>query len=819
MSGYGQFAEHYLAAGWSPLPLPDGKKTPPPSGWTGVDAPMVSFADMADWCTSGIPAKGKRPAVSPAEIRAGNIALRMPVDVVGIDVDAYKPETDAVMLELSTRLGALPPTWRSSSRTDGRSGIYLYRLPRAVTKIGDVAKGAVETIHHGWRYAVVGPSTHPGDDRTAPGAIYRWFAPDGGSKAPKVDALPFLPEPWVAFLEERGADTKLRETSTEPTVARDDLDPAERVRLDSYLVTAVNGILGDLRESASWPVGYTDGRKRGWEKLQADKAIRLAGLALADWNTLTMAEAERIFVEAAPTGGQWTKHDVVAKFHSQVSRATPTPPPAPSKFDIFANAMMSPAPDSGGGADATGTAAVKRPFDDRGLAERVYEQQHGRLLYLRDTGTWARWHAERWEIDVEAGQRAVQRVVELAPAAERHLYADMSLSDYGKLTAHCRVDRTTSTATSYLRKTGAMDARLTDFDQHPDLLLVGNGVVNLRTGDLLANAPEMLLMKGTDVALDTVTPPAEFLAWLAWAQPDPAMREYLQLIIGASLTGEPIKRYWVHEGKADAGKSMLLNLVMRAIGDLGTSISDNLITGRDGVASDDYARARLFGARTAVLDEVKLGGHTLDVSIKRLVGGAALVGRNPTERPFTFRPYFKLHIAANTAPTNSPEQAIASRLEVVRWENGSTPEMRRMATERLGMPLNVHLERFELGGILAWAVQGAVRFYAGGEQLHPPYSIQAATDEHLADSDLVAQWLAERTVENFAAAFTAAQGWADFKMWQESRGERVYSTQRMWGLRMSDVVGMDPMMSKVKSHGVSTYRGRGLRTHIGLTQQ
>jgi AAA domain len=102
--------------------------------------------------------------------------------------------------------------------------------------------------------------------------------------------------------------------------AHADLNPAEQRRLTAYTTKAVNGITDELRASASWPIGYTDDKRRGWEKLQADAAYRLGALARASWCPVTMDQAKAAFIAAAPTTGSWTLQNVKAKWASQCAR-------------------------------------------------------------------------------------------------------------------------------------------------------------------------------------------------------------------------------------------------------------------------------------------------------------------------------------------------------------------------------------------------------------------------------------------------------------------------------------------------------------------
>ena len=98
-------------------------------------------------------------------------------------------------------------------------------------------------------------------------------------------------------------------------------------QINAYVASAVQSIQDELRASALWPQGYSDERGRGWDKKQADAALRLAALAKAEWTTFSMEDAKDRFHAAAPTDTGWTEEHVASKFAYQAARATPAPPP------------------------------------------------------------------------------------------------------------------------------------------------------------------------------------------------------------------------------------------------------------------------------------------------------------------------------------------------------------------------------------------------------------------------------------------------------------------------------------------------------------
>jgi hypothetical protein len=179
---YASAAQLYWQAGWAGvLPVPLRAKGPPPNGYTGASGIWPSFPDIHAWC------EGREGA--------GNLGLRLPAQLVGIDVDAYGLKKGRETLEkLSAEFGPLPPAWRATSRGDGVSGIALYAVPPSLAWPGDLGAG-VEVIQFRHRYALAWPSIHPDT-----GATYRWINPAGHDvigAVPSPGDLAEMPESWV----------------------------------------------------------------------------------------------------------------------------------------------------------------------------------------------------------------------------------------------------------------------------------------------------------------------------------------------------------------------------------------------------------------------------------------------------------------------------------------------------------------------------------------------------------------------------------------------------------------------------------------------
>ena len=104
--GYAAAAPLYRAAGWMQvIPLPEGRKTPPPSGFTGRSRKPVTDEQVQVW--------------SQATPNA-NTGIVIPEGVLVLDIDAaqgHQVKADGAkgISELSQELGMLPATWSSTA--------------------------------------------------------------------------------------------------------------------------------------------------------------------------------------------------------------------------------------------------------------------------------------------------------------------------------------------------------------------------------------------------------------------------------------------------------------------------------------------------------------------------------------------------------------------------------------------------------------------------------------------------------------------------------------------------------------------------------
>lgn len=237
--GYAGAFQTYYDKGWRGiLPLPFKAKTPPPSGYSGYGGATPSYPDIMAWSE---------------DFPDGNLALRLPENVIGLDVDAYGDKTGAqAWHEGERRWGPLPPTVRSTSRDDRISGIRLYKIPADVNvvtemKFPEIAAGNVDVCKTSHRYVVAWPSIHP------EGRKYQWLNEAGEPvDIPNLDDIPDLPERWLEGLRtDAAAEITMRVDADEQIASFPEgrMSPAVSKVLDKALHT-LSGVESGSRHDA-----------------------------------------------------------------------------------------------------------------------------------------------------------------------------------------------------------------------------------------------------------------------------------------------------------------------------------------------------------------------------------------------------------------------------------------------------------------------------------------------------------------------------------------------------------------------------------------
>ncbi|GAQ92893.1 hypothetical protein KFL_011850010 [Klebsormidium nitens] len=279
-------------------------------------------------------------------------------------------------------------------------------------------------------------------------------------------------------------------------------------------------------------------------------------------------------------------------------------------------------------------------------------------------------------------------------------------------------------------------------DVQKDFLAVANGVIDLRTGELLLHHPRFMNSRVIDWPYPRAGlsfPRCEMVGFLedimhASGEDGPAALEHLQVLLGYGLTGHTSNQVLpIFVGEGSAGKSVFLALLRKLLGaafrDVGKEIlvnSKGQRAAHKGAASP--LEAGLAGALLAVVEETDKSDTLNEAGMKKLTGSDVITARPLFKDFITFTATVLLIICTNYLPRTDETWSVAlrRRLQLVCFvrryfsphEKGYDPTnpLHGLVDTRLLTKLSTLQNMQEL---LAWLVAGAVKWYQNGQQLFP----------------------------------------------------------------------------------------------------
>lgn len=299
-----------------------------------------------------------------------------------------------------------------------------------------------------------------------------------------------------------------------------------------------------------------------------------------------------------------------------------------------------------------------------------------------------------------------------------------------------------------------------EFDQHPDLLNVRNGVVDLRTGALLelsgSERADLLLTKLAEADFIPGAQSADWTAGLVAVPED--IQGWLQLRAGQSATGHRPDDdvMLVNCGGGENGKTTIISAVMGTLGDYAGLVPHKALMGGD-ARSHTTELTTFRGLRMAVLEETPEEGR-LDVHrVKMTVGSPQITARRMRRDDMTFETTHTMWINTNHMPqVTATDHGTWRRLVAVPWPFkfcADPQEPNERQGDRTLRPRLVDAPTPEVrAAVLAWLVEGAQRWYAAGRAMpEHPDAVRDAIRSWRRDSDVALMFATEKLVADPAA--------------------------------------------------------------------
>jgi P4 family phage/plasmid primase-like protien len=290
-------------------------------------------------------------------------------------------------------------------------------------------------------------------------------------------------------------------------------------------------------------------------------------------------------------------------------------------------------------------------------------------------------------------------------------------------------------------------------DSNKDLIAFNNGILDLTTFEFRNGRPEDYISFSTGIDYEPEKMYYEYESWPAIEKfinqvlPDPDVRSYFIKHLATCLVGgNKAQKFHIMTGSGSNGKSMLMNLTSKALGDYAAVVPISLFTQkRNKSAAAAPEVIRLKGRRFVTMQEPdeKIALNT--GLMKEISSCEKMYARDLFKSGCEFEVQAKFHLACNEKPEiNSTDGGTWRRLIVVNFISKFVEK----PTESNHFPLDESIQY--VVNSPEWATPflnflvTTLKEGKGFHKLSPPEKVLEYTSEYRNENDAIARFMSEK---------------------------------------------------------------------------
>ena len=447
-------------------------------------------------------------------------------------------------------------------------------------------------------------------------------------------------------------------------------------------------------------------------------------------------------------------------------------------------------------------------FTDLGNGDRFARMFKNELKYCKQMGKWLIWDGTRWKID------NVDKIMGYAKKCIRSMYGDAGKIDDPVMRKAFLKHAFSSEALKSIKAMitvaqSEMSVSLHELDEDQWILNCLNGVIDLKTGELMDHDPSRNTTKQAEAEYlyNAKCPIFEnFISSIFDGNQN--IVKFMQRFLGYCLTGDTREQQFIIAfGDGRNGKGTLLNLMLDLLGDYAqTTPTETLYRKKNEGISNDIAR--LMGARFVLASEAEEGKRFDEPLIKKMTGQDRMAARYLYQETFEFMPAFKLCLMTNYKPiAREDDVALWARIQLVPFT------MKFEGTKKDDKLKDKLRTQQEMAGILAWLVRGCLEWQRLG--LVPPQEVIQATAEYRSESDKFQNWIDECCIVEVGAIAASAELYKSFSIWSQANGEKYVVNSNTFSKHLT-LKGFVPFKG---NGGARKMRGIGLQAGEEMAQR
>jgi len=290
-------------------------------------------------------------------------------------------------------------------------------------------------------------------------------------------------------------------------------------------------------------------------------------------------------------------------------------------------------------------------------------------------------------------------------------------------------------------------------DSNKDIIAFNNGVLDLTTFEFRDGKPEDYISFSTQIDYDEDKKYYEYSEWpqielfLNQVLPDPEVRSYFMKHLSTCLMGgNKAQKFHILTGSGSNGKSMLMNLASKALGDYAAVVPIALFTQkRAGSGSAAPEVIRLKGRRFVTMQEPD-EKVALNTGLMKLVSsGEKMYARDLFKSGCEFEVQAKFHLACNDKPEiNSTDGGTWRRLMVINFVSKFTDTPKEINQFLIDESIQYLVNSQEWATPFLSYMIHTLKEGKGFHKLQAPPKVMEYTSEYRNDNDGIARFMNEK---------------------------------------------------------------------------
>jgi P4 family phage/plasmid primase-like protien len=294
-------------------------------------------------------------------------------------------------------------------------------------------------------------------------------------------------------------------------------------------------------------------------------------------------------------------------------------------------------------------------------------------------------------------------------------------------------------------------------DANKDLIAFNNGVLDMTTADFTFRdgKPEDYISFSTGIDYDSSRPYYEYPAWpevekfIRQVLPDPEVRDYFLKHLATNIMGgNTAQKFHILTGSGSNGKSMIMNLMSKALGDYSCTVPISLFTQKrksSGSAAPEVAR--LKGRRFVTMQEPDESIALNTGLMKEITSGEKMYARDLFKSGSEFEVQAKFHLACNEKPKiNTTDGGTWRRLVVINFISKFVPVPSSANEFPLDESIQFLVNSPEWATAFLSYMVHVLKEGRGHRKLVAPKKVMEYTSDYRNENDALAKFISEKIV-------------------------------------------------------------------------